>query len=375
MKRRADDRGSMKLLLVSDVHLDTPFTWAEPQVARARRMAIRSTLRRALAVAEEQQVDAFLVAGDLYEHDRFAPDTAEFLRESFGSVGMPVYLAPGNHDWYGPQSIYHQADWSPNVHVFDEDRLTPAELVDGFTIWGAAHRAPANTDGFLENFTVDRSGFNLGLFHGSEQGDFAWQESGKFPHAPFRVEQIAQSRLDHALVGHFHQPIDGQWHTYPGNPDPLTFGESGERAAVLVEVDDDGVLKRTRINVAQTEVHDVTVDLTGVTNSSEARDRVSTALQGLHGVVRATLTGEIGPAADVRVRDLGDLGSHLQAFVPRLGHVTVAYDFDALAQEQTVRGQFMRDVLEADLDDDVRRRVLITGLRALDGRGDDLEVH
>jgi hypothetical protein len=67
---------------------------------------------------------------------------------------------------------------------------------------------------------------------------------------------------------------------------------------------------------------------------------------------------------------------HLEALLPRLGKIFIAYDFGRLEEEQTVRGQFVRDVLaDSSLTDDHRRRVLATGLRALDGRGDELEVH
>jgi hypothetical protein len=51
----------------------------------------------------------------------------------------------------------------------------------------------------------------------------------------------------------------------------------------------------------------------------------------------------------------------------------VAYDFDAISQEATVRGEFVREVMGLDMSADETRRILITGLRALDGR-DDLEV-
>lgn len=365
----------MKLLLVSDVHLDTPFTWAGPEVARERRHAIRSSLECAVAVASERGADAFLVAGDLYEQELFAPDTAAFLRTLFGSVDLPVFVSPGNHDWYGPSSIYRQESWTPNVHIFTEARLTPVELADGFTLWGAAHCAPANTDGFLDGFTVDRGGANIALFHGSEQGDFAWQESGKVAHAPFRASQIREVGLDHALVGHFHSPHLGDWHTYPGNPDPLAFGEKGERGAVLVDVAADGTVTRESIPVAVSVVHEVEVDLTGVTNASEAVQRVAAALVGLGGTVRATMKGEIGPDVDLRLGDFKQAGEHLDAFVTRMGRLTVAYDFDALVAEPTVRGQFAKDVLASDLDEDTKRRVLVTGLRALDGRSADLEVH
>ena len=57
----------------------------------------------------------------------------------------------------------------------------------------------------------------------------------------------------------------------------------------------------------------------------------------------------------------------------RIGTLTSAYDFEAIAEDRTVRGQFVRDVNDADLSQDERRRVLTTGLRALEGRS-DLEV-
>ena len=116
------------------------------------------------------------------------------------------------------------------------------------------------------------------LFHGSEQGDHRGQGDGKEPHAPFRAEQIPAAGLHHALVGHFHTPRDATWHTYPGNPEPLTFGETGERGAVLVTVAPDGSVTRERHRVAVTEVSDVEVDLTGAAHAGEVRDRVAKAL-------------------------------------------------------------------------------------------------
>src|SRR5207245_7699093 len=113
-------------------------------------------------LAAQEQADALLCGGDLYEQDRFTPDTGEFLRATFESLHpMPVFLAPGNHDWWGPESLYRRVSWSPNVHVFTESRLRPVELTDGVTLWGAAHLAPANTDDFLTGFDVGRGGVNL----------------------------------------------------------------------------------------------------------------------------------------------------------------------------------------------------------------------
>jgi len=366
----------MRLLFFADLHLDAPFGWARPEVARSRRLAIRECLSRICALAAQARVDALCCAGDLYEQERFTPDTAAFLRDAFAALHpMPVFLAPGNHDWLGPTSLYRQVSWTDNVRLFEQPRLTPLTLADGLTLWGAAHHSPANTPGFLDDFRVDRGGVHLGLFHGSEQGDLVRQDPGKVPHAPFRASQLAPAGLHHALVGHFHTPRDADTHTYPGNPEPLTFGETGDRGAVLVTVDGTGAVTRARHRVAVSEVADVEVDLTGVSHSAEIRERVRARLVGSTGTVRVTLRGEVGLDVDLALADLDGVAPAVEV-VPRLGRVSVGYDLDAIAAEPTVRGLFVRDVRAAvDLTDEQRRKVLITGLRALDERRrDDLEV-
>lgn len=367
---------TVRFVLFADLHLDTPFRWAPPAVARRRRQALRDTLHAIVELAQEVEADALCCGGDLYEHDRVAPDTPAVIRDAFARLApMPVLLAPGNHDWFGPQSLYALTDWTPNVHIFSEDRLERFELTSGFLVWGAAHRRPAGTAGFLDGFEIDggRDDVHLALFHGSLRSGLPFEEDGKQPHASFDAEQIPAAGFHHALVGHFHMPADKEWHTYPGNPDPLTFGEQGDRAAVVLEVEDDGSVKRERHPVARTEVRDVVVDVTGSTSGQEVRGRVEAALEPLSGIVRMILEGEVEPDVDVSLVDFDGLGDHLEALVPQLGRVTVAFDLDAIARETSVRGQYVQDVLAAGLDPELERRVLITGLRALEGR-DDLEV-
>lgn len=363
----------MKLLHFADLHLDAPFAWASPEGARARRRNRRETLSRIVSLADAEGVDAILCAGDLFEHDRVSPDTVEFVRRTYAEADRPVFLAPGNHDWLSSRSPYALAEWSPNVHVFDRDRLTPVTLADGLTLWGAAHRAPANTDGFFAGFRPDRGGQHLAVAHASERSLLGWQEAGKQPHAPFDAREIAEAGIAHAFLGHYHLPRDADRHTYPGNPDPLEFGEEGERGAVIATIGPDGSVTRERRSVAVSRVHDVTVSLQGASDEDEVRDAVSAAISGLDGCVRVTLEGEVGPSARVDLRELQRLGEHLEGLVVRAGQLTVAYDLDAIVGEQTVRGEFARDASDSIGDPELRRRVILTGLRALEGRS-DLEV-
>lgn len=362
----------MKLLHFADLHLDAPFAWTKPETARLRRRNRRETLTRLLRLAAEEQVDGILCAGDLFEQERVSPDTVEFLRSSFASLPIPVYLAPGNHDWLSPRSPYLQVSWPSNVHLFVDDHLTAVELTDGLTLWGAAHRAPANTPNLFIGFRPDRAGVHLAVAHASERSVLPWQEAGKQPHAPFEAADIAAAGLAHAFLGHYHQPRDADRYTYPGNPDPLEFGETGQRGAVLATIGDDGSVERERRVVAVSEVHDLTVTLAGEAHADQVGEAVAAVITGLRGCARVTLTGEVAPSLALDLRDLARLGGELDELVVRIGSLATGYDLDAIAQEATVRGEFVRSASHIE-DLSLRRRVTLTGLRALEGRR-DLEV-
>lgn len=372
----------MKFLLFSDLHLDAKFSRVEPNVARSLRLSLRAALRRILALARDEQVDAVFCAGDLYEHERFTPATANFLKEEFSRAAPTrVFLAPGNHDWYGPESIYAKEQWSSNVHVFTRDHLEPVSLADGLTLWGAAHCAPANTGGFLKEFRAQGDGLQIALFHGSEESFLPQQESGKRPHAPFRSDQIKETRLAHAFVGHFHQPRDADLYTYAGNPSPLGFGESGARGAVIVELSSEGTLARTRHSMACSAFHDLDLDVSGALTLEDLQERLRAAIdpawtEDVNGptVVRASLRGEIHQDMDVRGDDLASAVTGVDALLVDLAGLRPAYDIEAIKEQPTVRGQFVRDVLASEeLEESQKQRVLLVGLRALDGRS-DLEV-
>lgn len=367
----------MKFVVFADLHLDRPFAWlaAKPDAARRRREALRKTLRNIVDLTEAVDADALLCAGDLYEHDHLTAETASFIQREFARLGSRlVYITPGNHDWLGPASLYHRATWSSNVHLATSRRLAPTELTDGLVLWTAAHHGPADTPGFLDRFRVDGDATHLALFHGAERGWHVDDDEGSTPHAPFSAEEIPRAGLSHAFVGHYHRRREADHHTYPGNPDPLNFGDDGQGGAVIVTLDDDGTLHRVWHRVATTVLHDVTIDVTGCGHPDDVRARIAATFEGKRGFARATLRGDLDRDFSIAPRDVADAAPSLDELVVRLGDVRVGYDLDGIEQEPTVRGQFVQNVRKAaGLTDEQKRRILITGLRALDRR-DDLEV-
>lgn len=363
----------VKIVHFADLHLDRAFAWAGA-AASGRRENLRKVLRKIVGVAQEADADALFCGGDLYEHERITRDTLAFLKEAFEALSsIRVFVSPGNHDWYGGESPYASVGWSDNVHIFSEARFVPTALADGVTLWGAAHRAPRNTDNFLSDFRVEGDGCHLALFHGAEKNWLTDQGDGKEPHAAFDAAEIERAGFAHAFLGHYHQPRDSKFLTYPGNPDPLDFGETGARGIVIASVTPDGEIQCERREVAETKTHDFALDITGCATRQQVIDRLEERAGNASGFVRVTVSGDLDPDMELGEAHIRESLRDFDAVQVRWGEVRPAYDLDALQGEDTVQGQFVRDVLDSDLPEDEQQRVLMTGLRALDGRS-DLEV-
>ncbi|MFL5798820.1 MAG: exonuclease SbcCD subunit D [Actinomycetota bacterium] len=85
----------MRFLHTADWHVGKPIR------GRSRMDEFERALGQVVEIAVDQQVDAVLHAGDLYEHRSAAPDADRLVFETLlalHSLGIPVVAIPGNHD-------------------------------------------------------------------------------------------------------------------------------------------------------------------------------------------------------------------------------------------------------------------------------------
>ena len=188
----------LKVLHGADFHLDSPFSGLKPDAAARRRGEQRELLARLTDLAREREADLVLLSGDLLDGDLVFRETVQVLARALGEIPCPVFLAPGNHDWYGPQSPYAALEWPGNVHLFPGPELGAVRLPElGCTVWGAAFCAPRQSASPLRGFHAPAEGVQLAVLHGevAAQGDYG----------PISEEDIAASGLDYLALGHVHQ--------------------------------------------------------------------------------------------------------------------------------------------------------------------------
>ena len=124
------------------------------------------------------------------------PETVEAVKAALAEMAVPVFLAPGNHDPYGPT---YTGDWPGNVHIFRTSRMESVPLPElGVTVHGAAFLAPTQEEGLLRGFTAP------------EDGTAPSPETPEKPKRRFRLPQWVRQRVTAARAAF----LLGPWLSY-----------------------------------------------------------------------------------------------------------------------------------------------------------------
>jgi len=324
------------------------------------------------------KVNAVAIGGDLYEHARVTRDTANFLRSEFQRASpVPIIVAPGNHDPLVPSSLYKQVEWPTNVFIFQTTVLSRYSAAEGISIWGAAHDSPSFRANLLKHFRVPRNGMNLLLLHAS---DISHLPEGKEAHCPFVPEEIGEAGIDFAMLGHYHtaslRPEEDPVYCYPGSPEPLGFGERGEHCVLLLEVDGSRISK-SLIPVNETVYRTVDVDVTdahSIEDVVQAVKSIGREQDARSCFIRIQLVGPLSPDVDLDLDRVMEACHEDYAFLDVRNLTYPAYDYEVLRMDQTVRGAFVRrmlDLIERAATEEEKGTLqngLIYGLQAFDQR-------
>ena len=361
----------LRFIHAADFHLDSAFAALTPRQAAARRRESRELPVRLANYVNQNNIDLVLLAGDLFDSAASYRDTAEELSAALGQMEAQVYIAPGNHDWYGPGSPYLTVKWPENVHIFTQPRLETMEWPEkNLALHGAAFTHGEQADGFLTGFTAPADGkLHIGLLHGEI-------DPSEARYNPIRKEEIAASGLAYLALGHIHKRAEpltfgGIVCAWPGCPEGRGFDELGEKGFYSGTIDDSGKVSLTFVPFARRRYEILTVDVT----DRDPRAAIEAALpadtaQDLYRILLTGETGEGGVHTDALKAALADRFYALEL----RDRTRLAEDLWAKAEEDSLRGLFLRDLkqqlAQAQTEED-RQRVTMAarfGLAALDHR-------
>ncbi|MCX7624755.1 MAG: metallophosphoesterase [Candidatus Sumerlaeaceae bacterium] len=403
----------VRFLQFSDVHLDSSLTHTKLKLTPMKREQWRRDIMRAVRrlpeVVKDKAVDVVLCPGDLWEEESVRAETATELFEILEGLGVPVVIAPGNHDYFHPLSYYDRDHFETrlgkkfpaNVHVFTSKSMETLALPElggevvfhgsCFTENHAVGRHPA-----FGSRSAETGKLNIALVHGSliDIPVFGLDTKRHEETAHFSRRDILDSGYDYVALGHYHAYSlveDSKGYiraAYSGVLVARGLDETRDHFVIVGEVGHGGVSpsKWERFCLDKRHIHDIEVELDAeVRSEGEIVHRIRRKLheEGVtkDDIVYVRLKGQIHPQFERWSVDEREFDSLCWHIVVDWSSVEAGYDLESLklgaTSKKEVLGEFLNKIDQAEAEalaaNDLERVEIIRearqiGLDALHGK-------
>lgn len=185
---------SLRIAHTSDVHLHDGPDGAP----------VREAFAGVVDVVRASAADLFLIAGDLFDHNRVEGRVIDFVVEQLARVACPTVIIAGNHDVWDDRSVLRRTDFAQagsHITLLNQPegmQVTFPQLHT--TVWGRcmldhdpSNRPMEGAPGRLGDF------WHIGMAHGLYSDDPATQRSSLIT-----AGEIERSGFDYLALGHVH---------------------------------------------------------------------------------------------------------------------------------------------------------------------------
>jgi DNA repair exonuclease SbcCD nuclease subunit len=234
----------VKILATADWQMDMVGGGLNPEARMYLSAARVETIEKILELANEEDVDVILAAGDLFEYPSPTPEVINAVASVLQRSEIPIHAIPGNHDLYGKSSVWNTPVFREIQHFHLHHKQTKTEIAEGFTL----HSIPVTSkydmqqqDEHLEDVS-DEDGVHIVMAHAHDVavGTFGAHEDGvKLPIDSAKVIGKGYSLL---ILGHWHSWNEVQENRvlYPGTHEQTKFGERDAGYVAIIDVPGDG---------------------------------------------------------------------------------------------------------------------------------------
>ncbi len=357
----------MKFVHLADLHLDAKFDSLSSidGLPQKRRLEQRKALKDVVEYIKENDIKLFLISGDLYEQNYIRKSSIEYVNKLFEEIpDTQIFIAPGNHDPYIKNSFYSTYTWSKNVHIFNEN-IEKIDFED-VHIYGFGFTDFYCKQSEIEEIKVDEpDDINILITHGSLDGG----ADDLREYNPLRQSKLKQLDFDYIALGHIHKPYyneeKNQKIFYPGSTISLGFDELGEHGVLVGDIEKDE-LKVEFMTIDPRQYEEKEIDITEMTSNEEVLEKLQNLVLNNENLYKVILVGK--RYFTLNIDEIKKLNSR-ENIVKIKDKTKVGIDIEKIAEENNVRGIFVRNMLERkereNLDEDFIEKAIEIGLEVL----------
>jgi exonuclease SbcD len=295
----------VKFLHAADLHIDSPLRGlgdlTDGPISEIR-AAPREAFRRLIRLAQEEQVDFVVLAGDIFDGKWNDMGTALFFSTEVKKLHpIRVFITRGNHD--AETELFKKLPPLEHVHEF-KTAAAETKRLDGIgvAIHGQSYATKAVITDLAALYPVSlRDYVNIGVLHTSLAGGYPGHDN----YAPCTLAELKAHGYDYWALGHIHtrQELNLDPHViYPGNLQGRHIKETGPKGCYIVE-GEIGHLTATFHPLDVVRWMDLAVDVGGLPDESDA-------LGAAYRTIEACKAQHAGPLMCVRLTLTGATDAH-----------------------------------------------------------------
>ena len=230
----------MKLLHLSDLHLDCPISQIGPLDDEFQFLVThhaQKVLHNVMQYLKAHPVDLLLISGDTFHQAHISYKMQEwwnqFLYECVEQKITPCIIF-GNHDYYSKE--YYWFSFPQGVLVWDSETVCTKTVVtqqgEKVAISAFSYMHSNIIENKLDEFpSYDQTAdYHIAMYHGQQSGSYA----------PFSIEAMKQLNYDYIALGHIHRYQKlAERINYCGTPQGKRQGEWQKGKGILITLDND----------------------------------------------------------------------------------------------------------------------------------------
>ena len=349
----------MKIIHCADIHLGSRMNKLPKDKAEERAREIRTSFERLISYAKHEGLSTILLAGDIFDSDRpFKKDKEFFYSAIRRNSEITFFYLRGNHD--GNESYTEEIE---NLKTFG--REWTSYTLGWNVVLNGIEIDKGNCLSMYSSLRLDPDNINIVMLHG-EAGD-------SFGENKVSLSRIKNKNIDYLALGHIHKQgekrIDERGiSVYSGCLEGRGFDECGVKGFMVYDTDTKDV---RFVPFACRTVEERFIDVSDAHDSYEALHKVKNEIKiDPNNLLRLNLVGEIDFVDENLAEDVEAGISDICYFVSVKDATRLKIDYSSFKDSLSLKGEFVRVVTDAELDDDDRQKILDLGIRALSGQVD-----
>ena len=356
----------MKIIHCADIHLDSKMeSNLSKEKARERRNEILITFEKMVEYAKQNDVKIIIIAGDLFDKKNVTIKAKKIVKNAIQTnQDIDFIYLKGNHDESG--FLDEEEQIPENLKTFNKENWTTYNYSE-ITISGIEFGEKSNYE-IYNSLMLEKNKTNIVVMHGQEM-----QTDKRDKTEIINLKELKNKNIDYLALGHIHQykeeKLDNRGkYCYSGCLEGRGFDECGSKGFVMLDIEGN-TIKTKFIPFAKRTLHEVKVDITGDVTNNQIEEKIIAQTQDISkdDLVKVILTGKIELETEKDIQYLTQKLEDSFYFIKIKDNTQIKIDYMKYKYDASLKGEFIRLVLEQDLEEDEKAQIIQTGIKALSG--------